>query len=224
MRKNNGFTLLEILIAVIIIAAVSAVATPAALSWLDGARLKSAAASLRADLQEAKSQALRRRETVRIEFSGDEYIIFVDTDQSGEFDDDEPVIRKRQMPGGVKLEEGATVITGGLEEQANSAGEEKSTSTIAGGKGAQGKEDKSQGGGGGNLIKGSKGKSKKSPVAGTSPSTEGTEPSSRQVSFDSLGMCPKSGNFTFVNKKGERWRVDVNLVGSIKSEKLTDSF
>jgi len=222
MGRDSGFSIFGLLTAMAIIAVVSAAAAPPLLNWLDGARLKSAAEGLRADLQEAKSQAVRRRQTVKIEFSENGYLIFVDEDRSGDFDQGEPIIRKRQVRSGIKVVQGATVLAGGREEQPNSSTESEGTKGTAGGRGQQGKEDKENGGGGGNLLKPPKGKSNKTQIAGTSPSNEGAETVARSVSFDSMGMCQNSSSFTLVNMKGERRQVTINLTGTIKTEKLAD--
>ena len=69
-----GFTLVEVLIAVLVLATVTSLAAPSFLSMLDSYRLEGAVQALHADLQFARSEAVKRNQHVRITFtSGDSW-------------------------------------------------------------------------------------------------------------------------------------------------------
>ncbi|MCP4575846.1 MAG: prepilin-type N-terminal cleavage/methylation domain-containing protein [Deltaproteobacteria bacterium] len=58
-EKGDGFTIVEILVVVAIIAVLSAVAVPAIVSWLPKYRLRAAVSDLHSNLQRAKQEAIR---------------------------------------------------------------------------------------------------------------------------------------------------------------------
>lgn len=85
LKTAKGFTLLEIIIVLAIMAIAAAVATPSVMSWLSDYRLKAAARELYSNMQKAKSEALKRNCSVGIAFStqtfpaqGGGYTIFLD--------------------------------------------------------------------------------------------------------------------------------------------------
>lgn len=69
MKNSNGFTLIEVLIAIGIIGLLSAIAIPAINSWLPNYRLKSAARDLYSNMQKAKSEAVKTNTTVTMAFT-----------------------------------------------------------------------------------------------------------------------------------------------------------
>jgi prepilin-type N-terminal cleavage/methylation domain-containing protein len=88
MRKNSGFTLLELMIAIVILVILAAVSVPIFLSWLPEYRLRSAADDLYAHLQHAKMQAIRNNNNWAVQFveSSNSYTIFsnyVDSSDTG---------------------------------------------------------------------------------------------------------------------------------------------
>jgi type IV fimbrial biogenesis protein FimT len=64
MRKNKGFTLLEIIVVVGILALATAIAVPNMINWRIRAQLRSAAENLKLDLLSAKSRAARENTDV----------------------------------------------------------------------------------------------------------------------------------------------------------------
>ncbi len=78
MRKNSGFTLLELIIAIVILVILAAVSVPIFLSWLPEYRLRSAADDLYAHLQHAKIQAIRNNNNWAMQFveSSNSYTIY----------------------------------------------------------------------------------------------------------------------------------------------------
>ncbi len=85
MRKNSGFTLLELIIAIVILVILAAVSVPIFLSWLPEYRLRSAADDLYAHLQQAKIQAIKNNNNWAMQFveSSNSYTIYSDYVSSG---------------------------------------------------------------------------------------------------------------------------------------------
>lgn len=105
MKSNNGFTLLELLVAIGIVAISSAFIIPNYMSWRDDSKVKGAAASLRADFERAKRRAIHENANVRVEFAVDErsYTVHVDTNSNNAQDAGEEVITQVFVPPGVTL-------------------------------------------------------------------------------------------------------------------------
>jgi len=85
LKKHTGFTLLETMIVLGIVAILVAVAIPNVFSWLSNYRLKAAASDLYSNMQKAKSEALKRNCDIGITFStvtfpaqGGGYTVFID--------------------------------------------------------------------------------------------------------------------------------------------------
>lgn len=80
-----GFTLVEALIVVAILAIIGAIATPFLLNFLPNMRLKSASRDLYSAMLEAKAEALRRSENVTVLFNspGNAFTTFVDNGNGG---------------------------------------------------------------------------------------------------------------------------------------------
>ncbi len=80
MKKNNGFTVLELMLVVGIIGVLSAVAVPGYVSWLPGHRLKNAAMDLYANLQLARMNAVKYNRDYMVVFDPDDnYYELVDS-------------------------------------------------------------------------------------------------------------------------------------------------
>lgn len=103
MRKNAGFTTYELMVTIAIMAVVAAITMPPYLKWYRASRLRSAVSSFTADLEMAKTEAIRENAFVVIEFYPASYKIFVDSDKdwgsSGE-----NVLLNRDLPPSVSID------------------------------------------------------------------------------------------------------------------------
>ncbi|WP_394707091.1 GspH/FimT family pseudopilin [uncultured Desulfobacter sp.] len=85
LKTAIGFTLVETVIVLAILAIAMAIAIPNVMSWLPNYRLKAAARDLYSNMQKAKTEALKRNCSVGITFStvmfpaqGGGYTVFID--------------------------------------------------------------------------------------------------------------------------------------------------
>lgn len=117
-KREHGFTLIELVIAIAVIAVMVGMAVPAVIHWLPDYRLKSAARHLVSNFQRAKIEAVKRNTNVVLEFQPaafspgggvGSYLIFADDGSGGGVAGDstmngtEPVIASVTMPRNVSL-------------------------------------------------------------------------------------------------------------------------
>lgn len=81
MRKSSGFTTYELMMTIAIMAVIAAITMPPYLRWYRSSRLRSAISTVTADLERAKTEAIRENALVVIEFYPERYRIFVDSDK-----------------------------------------------------------------------------------------------------------------------------------------------
>ncbi len=105
MRRYGGFTLLEALAVILLIAIVSTIAAPNLIAWRKKAKLRSAADNLKGDLELAKIKAAQINGSVAIQYTAGDYEIFHD---SGGItyvrDSGEQLYRARSLPPGVNID------------------------------------------------------------------------------------------------------------------------
>jgi len=88
MRKNSGFTLVELMVTIAIIAIVSAITIPGYMSWLPNYRLRSAVLDLEGNIQWTRLQAIKHNQEWAIIFDevNDIYYICSDPGVNGLWD------------------------------------------------------------------------------------------------------------------------------------------
>ena len=112
-HRQAGFTMVELMIVIVVIAILSAIAVPNIISWLPNYRAKAAARDLISNFQKAKMEAVKANKDVIIQFapgvyaaSGQvgSYRIFVDDNPAnGAFDAGERVLAQVTMPKNASL-------------------------------------------------------------------------------------------------------------------------
>ncbi|MCK4984967.1 MAG: GspH/FimT family pseudopilin [Desulfobacterales bacterium] len=113
LRKNSGFTALELATTIAIVAVIAALVMPPYLRWNRAHRLEGAATNLTADLEMAKVRAIRENAFVVVEFNTDSYTIFVDNGEGGGTAADwnrngsEIIAQDRDLPTGVQIDTGS---------------------------------------------------------------------------------------------------------------------
>jgi prepilin-type N-terminal cleavage/methylation domain-containing protein len=113
MRRDSGFTALELMTAIAIAAVIAAIAMPPYLKWNRSRRLEGAANNLAADLEMAKMRAIRENAFVVVEFGAKSYTMFLDRGDglggppNWSRDPDESRILNREMPAGVQIDTGS---------------------------------------------------------------------------------------------------------------------
>lgn len=111
MRKNAGFTLVELLIVIAIMGIIAAVTIPGYLAFIPNYRLSAAAEELQGDIQFAKIRAIKLGVVVsiRVNTATDTYTMFVDDGAgantgNGALDADEgSAIKIVTMPSGIDI-------------------------------------------------------------------------------------------------------------------------
>jgi len=85
MQQSNGFTIMELVVALAVFGILTAIALPSGMKWLDNTRLRTAVMDLFVDLQHARMTAVKTNRNVIVAFSTDNigrfdgtYTIFVD--------------------------------------------------------------------------------------------------------------------------------------------------
>lgn len=115
MKKNSGFTLLELIVTIAILTIAASVAIPNMIKWRSGTNLRGSANNLRADLNMAKMMAVRENALVVVNFFGNRYEIFVDNGAglntgNWTWDGDERRIRNRNLRPGVSIDLASTTF------------------------------------------------------------------------------------------------------------------
>jgi type IV fimbrial biogenesis protein FimT len=111
MKKNSGFTILELLVTLVVIAIVTAIGVPSMTEFIKNDRLTTQINTLVGHLAYARSEAITRRLPVVVCASdnqtscssanwADGWIVFTDADNSGDVSAGEEVLRAQQKLSG----------------------------------------------------------------------------------------------------------------------------
>ena len=114
LKKNSGFTLLEVMVTIGIIGIISAIVIPNVLSYLPKHRMGSAARDIYSVMQYARIRAVKEKKHVVINFTpgigaAGTYNVFIDDGSGGGIKNDnwqngtEPTIKTGQMPDDVNM-------------------------------------------------------------------------------------------------------------------------
>ncbi len=110
MKKNSGFTLMEVMVTIGIIAIMSAIAIPNYISWLPKHRMSGATRDVYSAMQYARMRAVKEKTRVTISFSigTDDYTVFIDDGRGGgiannNIADGTETVKTGQMPVDVDL-------------------------------------------------------------------------------------------------------------------------
>lgn len=102
---SKGFTLLELMIAIVVFSILISVALPSYIGWLPKRHLQSSAIDVQAAINLAKLTAIRENMDVVLTFNpvNNNYLAFIDMDADGSQDAGERTIRSKGMSPGIDL-------------------------------------------------------------------------------------------------------------------------
>lgn len=111
MKREDGFSFIELLAVLVIIAALAAITIPGFLAFIPNYRLNAASQEMLGDIQLAKLRAIKQGNVVAVavDIATDTYTIFVDNGAGANFangvnDGDEPApFKSVSMPSGIDI-------------------------------------------------------------------------------------------------------------------------
>ncbi|MEJ2099451.1 MAG: GspH/FimT family pseudopilin [Desulfobacterales bacterium] len=78
MRKDSGFSIVELMTVIAIISILAGIAVPSYISWRANSQLNRAALDVYGNLQRAKSEAVKRNALCAVTFSANDYTVYMD--------------------------------------------------------------------------------------------------------------------------------------------------
>jgi type IV fimbrial biogenesis protein FimT len=104
MSRNKGFTLMEVMIVIAIIAITAGILTPSFLQWRDRSKVRGDATELRAAFESAKLRAIKHNTNVVVTFpDATSYQSFIDVNENSARDTGEDIIFSRTLSPGVTI-------------------------------------------------------------------------------------------------------------------------
>jgi len=110
MRKNSGITAFELAMTVAIMSVIASITLPPYLKWWRVSQMQSAVSNLTADLEMARTRAIRENAFVAIKFNNSSYLIFVDNNKDWYPNVGENILLDRILPGPVSIDTSAPFI------------------------------------------------------------------------------------------------------------------
>lgn len=99
----KGFTLIELMTVIAIMAIMAGIAIPNYLEWSSAARLRSSTNDLTSDLAMARLRAIKSSAKVGVIFGTNGYQVFIDDNDNNVLDSGEVLLRNKQYPAGVTM-------------------------------------------------------------------------------------------------------------------------
>jgi type IV fimbrial biogenesis protein FimT len=85
MHNDKGFSLMELMTVIATLSILAAIAIPGFIGWRNNAQLGRAARDVYSSFQKAKAESVRRNGNCGIEFRANDYVIYMDSDLSFDF-------------------------------------------------------------------------------------------------------------------------------------------
>jgi prepilin-type N-terminal cleavage/methylation domain-containing protein len=104
MRENSGLTAIELAMTIAIMSVIAAITLPPYLKWWKAAQMQSAVSNLTADLEMARTRAIRENAYVAVKFNNGSYAIFVDNNKDWYPNSGEHVLMDRILAAGVFID------------------------------------------------------------------------------------------------------------------------